>query len=147
MHEGETIEVRHEEKPESKPGPIEAKRERLSALQKVEHIPVAGTVIGSVTGAPPHSVLNALGMDLVEALISLVPVAGDVVIGSIRTSRYLVSPAIPKSVKADVIGLSVIDSVVGIVPIFGDMADLVIATNLYTYFRIQQAKNEKIKIL
>ena len=146
-HEGEVINVREDDTPKKVIGPIEANREHLSALQHIEHIPVAGTIIGSVTGAPPHSIVNAIGMDIVESLISLVPAAGDIVVGGIRSSRYLVSPAIPKSIKADVIGLSIVDAVIGIVPIVGDIADFFVLTNTYTYFRLVGAKNEKIKIL
>lgn len=110
-------------------------------------VPVLGTVVRAVTGDVPNSVLDGLGMDITEALIGIVPVVGDLVIGGIRTVRYTMHDEIPDEIKAELVAISAVDTGIGIVPIVGDIADLALVTNTYSFIRMQNHKGEKVNFL
>ena len=117
-----------------------------SALKDLENVWGIGTVVGAVTGKVPNSILDALGMDIVETLIGLVPGVGDIIVGGARTARYSFNKEIPNSIRGELIAVSLADTGVGIVPAIGDVIDLFLMTNVYSYMRIKQVRKEEIKI-
>lgn len=105
----------------------------MGALQNVEKKPYIGTLVGVFTGKFPESYQEAFAMDMVEAVISIIPVAGDIVTGVGRSVRYITNPDIPPHIKAEIEAMSIPDMLLGFIPGIGDGVDFALMTNTYAF--------------
>lgn len=146
------ISPRQQRKAEKKKAKIEkiaAKMERVREKReagKFRKIPVLGSIIRAVTFEFPKSVSDAVIIDLVQGGISLLPVAGDLLIDTPRTIRYSIDPEIPASARAKVVAISIGDEAIGIIPVAGDIIDFAFLSNTLSYAVVQKARGEKLNM-
>ena len=144
------ITPRQQKKAEKKKAKIERIAAKMESVRekreagKFRKIPVLGSVIRAVTFEFPKSVSDAIIIDLVQGGISLLPVAGDLLVDIPRTIRYSIDPEIPASVRGKVVAISTGDAAVGIIPVAGDIVDFVFLSNTLSYGVVQKARGEKL---
>jgi len=91
-----------------------------------------------ISGKFPSSYAEAIGQDICDAVVGIVPVIGDIVPTATKLMRWNEGNGIPEELVPTVRAIVLGDTAVGVVPVVGDAIDIISFSNTYAYRTVEK---------